>query len=92
VLNESWRTVDGIRVSLRLWDTFGDHDKDRRFAYGRLLLCIFTCNWILVIFCSTTYKCDVIGVVREQFLGVNDMICLTYQYKTCINRVLAKFC
>lgn len=31
-----------MNVSLRLWDTFGDHDKDRRFAYGRsdvVLLC-----------------------------------------------------
>lgn len=27
--------VDGVNVSLRLWDTFGDHEKDRRFAYGR---------------------------------------------------------
>ena len=34
--------VDGIKVSLRLWDTFGDHHKDRRFAYGRsdvVLMC-----------------------------------------------------
>jgi len=48
--------------------------------------------WILVVFCSTAYKCHMIGVVREQFLGVNDMICSTYQCKTCINRFLAKFC
>ncbi len=27
--------VDEVSVSLRLWDTFGDHHKDRRFAYGR---------------------------------------------------------
>ncbi len=27
--------LDGVNVSLRLWDTFGDHHKDRRFAYGR---------------------------------------------------------
>lgn len=35
VLERSWEVVDGVNVSLRLWDTFGDHDKDRRFAYGR---------------------------------------------------------
>ncbi|XP_055854302.1 rho-related BTB domain-containing protein 1 isoform X2 [Episyrphus balteatus] len=42
VLERSWEVVDGVNVSLRLWDTFGDHDKDRRFAYGRsdvVLLC-----------------------------------------------------
>ncbi|XP_055371909.1 rho-related BTB domain-containing protein 1 isoform X3 [Condylostylus longicornis] len=42
VLERSWEIVDGVNVSLRLWDTFGDHDKDRRFAYGRsdvVLLC-----------------------------------------------------
>jgi len=42
VLERSCETVDGVSVSLRLWDTFGDHDKDRRFAYGRsdvVLLC-----------------------------------------------------
>ena len=26
-------TVDGVPVALRLWDTFGDHQKNRRFAY-----------------------------------------------------------
>lgn len=26
-------TVDGVPVALRLWDTFGDHQKDRIFAY-----------------------------------------------------------
>lgn len=36
VLERSWEVVDGVNVSLRLWDTFGDHEKDRRFAYGRL--------------------------------------------------------
>ncbi|KAB7504651.1 Rho-related BTB domain-containing protein 1 [Armadillidium nasatum] len=41
--------VDGVNVSfsLRLWDTFGDHDKDRRFAYGRsdvVLLCFSVAN------------------------------------------------
>ncbi|XP_023325369.1 rho-related BTB domain-containing protein 2, partial [Eurytemora carolleeae] len=42
VLENSWVTVDGVEVSLRLWDTFGDHHKDRRFAYGRsdvVLMC-----------------------------------------------------
>lgn len=42
VLERSWEVVDGVSVSLRLWDTFGDHEKDRRFAYGRsdvVLLC-----------------------------------------------------
>lgn len=35
VLERSWEVIDGVNVSLRLWDTFGDHDKDRHFAYGR---------------------------------------------------------
>lgn len=35
VLERSLEVVDSVSVSLRLWDTFGDHDKDRRFAYGR---------------------------------------------------------
>lgn len=35
VLERSWEIVDNVNVSLRLWDTFGDHEKDRRFAYGR---------------------------------------------------------
>ncbi|XP_032233256.1 rho-related BTB domain-containing protein 1 [Nematostella vectensis] len=26
-------TIDGVSVSLRLWDTFGDHSMNRRFAY-----------------------------------------------------------
>lgn len=42
MLQNSWTVVDGIKVSLRLWDTFGDHHKDRRFAYGRsdvVLMC-----------------------------------------------------
>ena len=44
VLERSWEVVDGVNVSLRLWDTFGDHEKDRRFAYGRynvILLSLF---------------------------------------------------
>lgn len=39
--------VDSVNVSLRLWDTFGDHEKDRRFAYGRsdvVLLCFSITN------------------------------------------------
>ncbi|GFT73887.1 rho-related BTB domain-containing protein 2 [Nephila pilipes] len=42
VLKRSWMIVDGVNVSLRLWDTFGDHEKDRKFAFGRsdvVLLC-----------------------------------------------------
>ncbi|XP_076460277.1 rho-related BTB domain-containing protein 1-like isoform X2 [Babylonia areolata] len=45
VLERSWCEVDGVRVSLRLWDTFGYHDKDRRFAYRGadvILLCFST--------------------------------------------------
>lgn len=47
VLERSWEVVDGVNVSLRLWDTFGDHEKDRRFAYGRsdvVLLCFSVTN------------------------------------------------
>ncbi|KAG4075261.1 hypothetical protein HA402_003052 [Bradysia odoriphaga] len=47
VLERSWEIVDNVNVSLRLWDTFGDHDKDRRFAYGRsdvVLLCFSIAN------------------------------------------------
>lgn len=39
--------MDSVNVSLRLWDTFGDHEKDRRFAYGRsdvVLLCFSITN------------------------------------------------
>lgn len=46
-MERSWEVVDGVNVSLRLWDTFGDHDKDRRFAYGRsdvVLLCFSVTN------------------------------------------------
>ncbi|XP_075924465.1 rho-related BTB domain-containing protein 1-like isoform X3 [Petromyzon marinus] len=35
VLERSRGMVDDVNVSLRLWDTFGDHHKDRKFAYGR---------------------------------------------------------
>lgn len=47
VLERSWEIVDSVSVSLRLWDTFGDHEKDRRFAYGRsdvVLLCFSVNN------------------------------------------------
>lgn len=47
VLERSCEVVDGVNVSLRLWDTFGDHEKDRRFAYGRsdvVLLCFSIAN------------------------------------------------
>lgn len=33
VYDRSWCNVDGLPVSLHLWDTFGYHDKDRGFAY-----------------------------------------------------------
>lgn len=49
VLERSWEVVDSVNVSLRLWDTFGDHEKDRRFAYGRsdvVLLCFSVTNRI----------------------------------------------
>jgi Rho-related BTB domain-containing protein 1/2 len=42
VLEKSWMNIDGVDVGLRLWDTFGDHHKDRRFAYERsdvVLMC-----------------------------------------------------
>lgn len=38
VLERSRDVVDDVSVSLRLWDTFGDHHKDRRFAYGRWVM------------------------------------------------------
>ncbi|XP_002164975.1 rho-related BTB domain-containing protein 1 [Hydra vulgaris] len=25
--------IDGVNVELRIWDTFGDHEKDRKYAY-----------------------------------------------------------
>ena len=39
VQERSWCTVDGVTVPLCLWDTFGYHDKDRQFAYGRYEIC-----------------------------------------------------
>ena len=35
VLEKSNMTVDEVDISIRLWDTFGDHHKDRRFAYEK---------------------------------------------------------
>lgn len=45
ILERSWCEVDGVQVSLRLWDTFGYHDKDRRFAFRGadvIILCFST--------------------------------------------------
>ncbi|KAH3855821.1 rho-related BTB domain-containing protein 2-like [Dreissena polymorpha] len=42
ILNGSMVQIDGGYVALRLWDTFGYHDKDRSFAYRGadvILLC-----------------------------------------------------
>ncbi|XP_078455323.1 rho-related BTB domain-containing protein 1-like [Lampetra planeri] len=47
VLERSRDVVDEVSVSLRLWDTFGDHHKDRRFAYSRsdvVVLCFSIAN------------------------------------------------
>nr|XP_046908328.1 rho-related BTB domain-containing protein 2-like isoform X2 [Dermatophagoides farinae] len=58
VLERSWEVVDGVNVSLRLWDTFGDHDKDRRFAYGRsdvVLLCFSIANPLSLRNCKTVW-------------------------------------
>ncbi|GAB6031429.1 hypothetical protein CHUAL_009203 [Chamberlinius hualienensis] len=58
VLERSWEIVDGVNVSLRLWDTFGDHDKDRRFAYGRsdvVLLCFSIANPISLRNCKVMW-------------------------------------
>lgn len=45
VYEQSWCMVDGVYVSLQLWDTFGYHDKDRKFAYSKadvVLVCFST--------------------------------------------------
>ncbi|KAI8423255.1 hypothetical protein MSG28_014284 [Choristoneura fumiferana] len=58
VLERSWEVVDGVNVSLRLWDTFGDHEKDRRFAYGRsdvVLLCFSVTNPISLRNCGAMW-------------------------------------
>ncbi|OQV11532.1 Rho-related BTB domain-containing protein 2 [Hypsibius exemplaris] len=47
VLENSWEIVDDVSVTLRLWDTFGTHDKDRKFAFGRsdvIALCFSICS------------------------------------------------
>lgn len=47
ILEKSIVEVDGVNISLRLWDTFGYHDKDRRFAYKGadvVLLCFSLCQ------------------------------------------------
>ncbi|KAF0312619.1 Rho-related BTB domain-containing protein 2 [Amphibalanus amphitrite] len=47
VLERSWTQVDGVNVSLRLWDTFGDHDKYRKYAYLKsdvVLICFSVGN------------------------------------------------
>ena len=46
------------QVSLRLWDTFGDHEKDRRFAYGRsdvILLCFSLGSRSSLLHCKTVW-------------------------------------
>lgn len=58
VLERSWEVVDGVNVSLRLWDTFGDHEKDRRFAYGRsdvVLLCFSLSNRVSLRNCKAMW-------------------------------------
>jgi len=47
VLFNSYVNVDNVLVSHRLWDTFGAHDRDRRFAFGHadvVLLCFSICS------------------------------------------------
>lgn len=47
VLQNARCEIDGIVTSLRLWDTFGDHHKNRRFAYGKadvVLVCFSVCD------------------------------------------------
>ncbi|XP_075263180.1 rho-related BTB domain-containing protein 1-like isoform X2 [Convolutriloba macropyga] len=39
--------IDGAHVSVRIWDTFGDHSKDRNFAYQNadvVVLCFSLCD------------------------------------------------
>ncbi|XP_054917253.1 rho-related BTB domain-containing protein 1 isoform X2 [Dermacentor andersoni] len=58
VLERSLEVVDSVNVSLRLWDTFGDHDKDRRFAYGRsdvVLLCFSIANPVSLRNCKVVW-------------------------------------
>ncbi|CAK8696767.1 unnamed protein product [Clavelina lepadiformis] len=47
VLKNSRCIIDGTAVSLRLWDTFGDHHKNRKFAYGKtdvVVICFSVCD------------------------------------------------
>ncbi|KAL3863635.1 hypothetical protein ACJMK2_005385 [Sinanodonta woodiana] len=49
ILKTSVVNVDGVYVSLRIWDTFGYHDKNRKFAYKGadvILLCYSVVNRI----------------------------------------------
>ncbi|CAG7716727.1 unnamed protein product [Allacma fusca] len=58
VLERSMANVDGVQVSLRLWDTFGDHEKDRRFAYGRsdvIVLCFSLGSRSSLLHCKTVW-------------------------------------
>jgi len=58
VLDNSRVNVDSVDVSLRLWDTFGDHHKDRRFAYGRadvVLMCFDTGRVVSLEHCRTMW-------------------------------------
>lgn len=57
--------VDEVSVSLRLWDTFGDHHKDRRFAYGRSVTQFLNCQAISVFGLMCLYYA-VINVVMFQ--------------------------
>ncbi|XP_030375324.1 rho-related BTB domain-containing protein 1 isoform X2 [Scaptodrosophila lebanonensis] len=62
VLERSWEVVDGVNVSLRLWDTFGDHEKDRRFAYGRsdvVLLCFSIASRVSLRNCKTMWYSEI---------------------------------
>ncbi|KAI5693779.1 hypothetical protein M8J75_005559 [Diaphorina citri] len=62
VLERSWDVVDGVNVSLRLWDTFGDHEKDRRFAYGRsdvVLLCFSLTSEVSLRNCRTMWFAEI---------------------------------
>ena len=58
VLDNSRVNIDSVDVSLRLWDTFGDHHKDRRFAYGRadvVLMCFDTGRVVSLEHCRTMW-------------------------------------
>lgn len=47
VLDKARDCIDGVSVSLRLWDTFGDHNKNRKFSYGRadvIIICFSVCD------------------------------------------------